>query len=363
MDMQRKEMVRPKPVYINPNKPKLGTAYPHHPPSKRHSKWSWRYEAIDEEGKRQRRSLGRLDRGEVKRALIEKLQLNLPYVPLDLSDTDTIGNLLRDWYGHIEEDRFELKKRTKQNYLNGCKRIIPILDSTKLEGFGPQTVKHLRRILKKDYASSTVFNIIQTLLTALRWGEENGAKIAFPSSRIKNPKPKQKVKPVPAKEDVETILSSLPKSRFRLAVFIAYKTGARIGEIGNLQWKDIKEVDGCKVVSVNGKANPREIVIGDETWEEILSHRGEDIDDAKLFQRNLGNATTKLRRICEQASITPFTFQGLRKLRANLLDRVKLPDQVYEQQMGHSRKTAKGHYLQYGLKESQEQLTEFEVID
>jgi hypothetical protein len=198
---------RPLPVHFDRKNPKTGTAYPHHPPSKRREHWSWRYLYKDEHGKIQRRSLGRIKREDVKRTLVETLQISLPYVQYDLSDIDTIGKLLRVWYGGIEHDRIDLRACTKKHYLSDCKLITLVLDNLNVQQFNFQSVEHLKRVLnQKEYKPNTVYKAIQTLKLALRWGESYGVEYSIPIDKIKNKRPKQEIKPTPIGRGRETFI-------------------------------------------------------------------------------------------------------------------------------------------------------------
>jgi integrase len=58
----------------------------------------------------------------------------------------------------------------------------------------------------------------------------------------------------------------MPEGRLKLAAFIAYKTGARLGEINTLKWNNVFENDGAHFVKVKGKANPRSVLISKDRF-------------------------------------------------------------------------------------------------
>ena len=336
---------RPEPYEVSTINSSLGMVYAHHPPKDTNTHWSWRWiRTIN--GKTVRISLGRIPRSKIREALLEHIPYDEIHNRLDLSDIDTIGDLLRAWFGEME--RRNLSPFTKKNILSDCKRLIKQIDLLRLSHLKPTISKQLYRTWKGKFADTTIHKNIQTLKHALRWGVENELALACNIEKITNPKgkPIHQNRHIPTETEVQSVLENLTGD-IQLAIQIVAKTGCRLGELQKASWKNLRTENGVYFLDVDGKCNERSIVISEQTYTLIHSHKENQSDEMPIIQEKINS--TQLRKELRKVGLPEFTFQDLRRFRANQLERSDIPDLIYEMQMGHSRSTARKHYLLYPL--------------
>ena len=264
---------------------------------------------------------------------------------LKTTNISTVGDLIRAWYKNKVQSGIQ-KPRTKKNYKNSCKRLMPHLENLSIHHLSAQEVEKTRIALLKDAAKSTVHSIIQVLTFAMNWGREIG--IDIPEFTVQNPKPKPKEKYIPTDKEVEKILEGMDNPFLHFAVTIAWMTGARISEVYGIKKSDFVQEEGYATVRVDGKTGERNITINPENWNRIQGLM-KDMPSDLFGNRGTSNESTKLGKISKAVlgERKCFTFQALRKLRSKTLVMRNMPMSKYQDEMGHSYKTAMKHYAKF----------------
>ena len=339
-------MEKPKPIYITVGDKKIGAAYANRPPIKKKPYWSWKMRFVGSGGSERNISLGRLPISEVSDKMIEQLeQRELIRGTYDVDQVDTIGNLLRAWYEN-EVKPSERSERTKALYLSSAKSIVEIADKIALSALSGTRITIIRAVLKKRYQSTTVHTKLQSLQFAISWGRKMG--IPIPDFEFKNPRGKPKESYTPNDQEVLAVVSkcgNLEDFELGIATLIAWKTGARVGEVYNLRRSDFVERDGYAQVRLDGKTGERWTTI---KWDNWLFLRYLIVDfPEQLFAGKLPSTASNQLGQKSEALGNRFTFQPLRRLRAKTLIENGLPIKRYQEEMGHSYKTAMEHYVRY----------------
>ena len=364
----------------NPNKPEpvpwgpmdgetLATAYARLPPGKRQGKehWTWELSFKDGHGKRRTRSLGRLPRELVWGAITKVMQeVDPSSTRPDGSDVLTVGDLLRRYYRSQENrdgGRTALAERTLLSYLHCCKRIMPVAGHTLLTDLDEATVFRIREALlstKRDgshpgYAPKTVKADIKFLRQAILWGRSMGVTVPDVSTKravkFAGTKAKEPVnnKHTPSEEDVALLYQHIRQSKTKLAMYIMWQTGCRIGECARLRWRHITHSeDGAWVSFPEGKTGPRRTPITVEAFGEIQSYRpAEATDDSRLFNspgQMSSNTGAAIAQACQIRNIEPFTSHGLRRLFTRRCMRAGVDVGTYACMAGHSPEIALRDY-------------------
>lgn len=283
----------------------------------------------------------------------------------DLSEVNTVLDLAEYWLSHIKQDRLDLKKRTVENYATSSDHFLEYIGHTPLDILSLATIADLRRKLSQIFQPSTVHLTIETLKMVLRWGIARGLTLGFQVENIQNKRPKPCPKPKAEEEDVEMLLQLLPDSDLRRMVFLARNTGARLGELTSLTWERFQKTSnrsGEEVYSVYvvGKANPRDISISKDTYDEVMKWKGDEANHCPIIHSNVNSNT--LRGALRKHNLEEFTFNALRRLRGNELERTGLSPTIYSSQMGHSIRVASQHYLTTTTAEVSSALAELGVL-
>jgi integrase len=100
----------------------------------------------------------------------------------------------------------------------------------------------------------------------------------------------------------------------RTAALLLYATGARLGEVSGLLWRDVDLADGW--VSVSGKTGPHDVPLTPEVVDVLRRLPGRDPDATVCGVRAThvwNNLSRRLLDACKAVGVQPFTPQGLRR--------------------------------------------------
>ena len=347
-----KHPLKPKPIKLG----RYATAYANRPPTKRLEHWSWKMQMNG--GKSASISLGRLPINQVLSAMKATCQERAPLQYAEQAKRQTFENLMEQWYLDVVAPRapeapiraeYKLSKRTVLNYRNTKKQLALLAPNLLLDDLNPQRVQELVSALQRKYAPRTVQLHITTLRQILSWAwkkQKIAVELTVISRRPKGDRGYVNNRHTPTDEDVAQLLSTMRMCALKKMVYIGWKTGARTGEICDLQWKDIyKDRSGCWI-RFAGKTGTRRCPIEQSVYEEILGFKERGAQPTqRLFKVSYrSNCSAQLRRSCELRGIEPFTIYGLRRLRVDVLQRQGIEPAVYEQIMGHSMRIAQEIY-------------------
>ena len=139
------------------------------------------------------------------------------------------------------------------------------------------------RLNDHDYSVWSIKEFKVTLNRFYKWhtGEEEPKILDFMTTHVKESnKPMTSPEELPQPSDIKMLVKIREKIRDQALLFFTWDTGARIGEVLNVKWKDITfNEKGAKVRIRESKSKPREIPIF-ESVEHLKSWKDKtDFDD------------------------------------------------------------------------------------
>ncbi|MED5370956.1 MAG: site-specific integrase [Myxococcota bacterium] len=378
----------PEPIPLTIGSTRLATAYPHRPPSERAPHWSWRM-VWSADGKRHQRSLGRLPVDGVEEALLHAWAFIDPSsIPVDPSGVRTMVDLSRAWFASVERRPPEtgVSPSTLDIYRRACVYIretigreqvsklsndafVKLVDTMALPSFRERQDARNRKAMRargqlsigpapdgSGYGHRTINLTLTVLGMILRWGRERDFGVPgglepkrFMLKAKKGQEPSRYRRHTPTTQELERFVSGLRKMPLKLAVLLGWRTGARIGELGALRWRDIEQVPGGGFVRLTGKTGTRRVAISTATVEEVLSFKKKHAQpDTRLFSGKFGRRGGARLIAGQQRQGIPedrqFTFHGLRRRWSADQIEAGVPINVYADQAGHSPEVALRHY-------------------
>ena len=378
----------PEPIQLTIGNTRLATAYPHRSPTQRAKHWSWRM-VWSRDGRRHQRSLGRLPAEGVEGALLRAWAVIDPSSILeDPSGIQTVLDLSRAWFSFVERRPPEtrLADGTLDIYRRACVYIREtigdvelskltnddvrtLVDTMSLPSFRERQDARNRKAMKaraqlsigptpdgNGYGHRTINLTLTVLGMVLRWGRERDFGVPgglepkrFTLKAKKGQEPSRYRRHTPTTVELEQFVSRLRKMPLKLAVILGWRTGARIGELGALRWRDIEEVPGGGFVRLTGKTGTRRVAISTAALDEVLSFKKKHAQpDTQLFSDMFGRrGGTRLVAGQERQDIPEdlqFTFHGLRRRWSADQIEAGVPINVYADQAGHSPEVALRHY-------------------
>ena len=179
----------------------------------------------------------------------------------------------------------------------------------------------------------------------LRFGHEVEYLRYNAAIKIKAPKPKQTLaERILSELEVMTIIALTPPGRDRSLIKFIYYTGARVGEVARLTWRDIRpNRDGQGQVTLFGKGDEtRTVIIPKDLYEELQSLSDDHSPNAAVFVSRKGQKPLGDRHIREivnnagvRAGIKGVSPHWLRHSHAShSLDRGAAP-QLVQHTLGH----------------------------
>lgn len=350
----------PDPVQLKVGRKALAIAYPLNAPGKRHDVWSWRMRFKDPStGAWRFRALGRHAVEDVSEALVAAYRgIDPAAIAEDGSHVKTVEDLVRAWFwaqeqrgpdGEMREEH-QIAERTLSMYRTASRQIIEAGGRIKLRSMGTAELTRLRDKLAETYAVRTVNLAMKCLRQAVIWGQERKVEIPPVSWRSLRLKPREYTNRhrTPTHAEVEQLYGALRRCGLRLALFIAWKTGGRIGEVTSLTWADLYEDEDGAWVTLSGKTGERRFPLAAADLAEIRAARPKYTRDGdRLFSPHLHkNGSASLVVACEKREIEPFTFHGLRRLMTDTCQRRGVDVGTYAALMGHTAEEALRHYRQ-----------------
>jgi len=305
-------------------------------------------------------------------------------------DDQRLKAFLESW---VAAKRGTVSERTYQRYDSLMKSIIRDLGSTRLRDLSPQGLRDYfagcstepsRRRPGESISPTTVHHRYVTLKSALQQATDDGILGRNPLEWKKDARPKR-LRPIPAVigEDVavELVRASVD-SPIEVLVWMAYHTGARLGELLSLRWSDI-DMEARTVTITRTVVEPlvkktagkdwftfkepknkcgRSIVVGDGTITMLKKHRTDQNAhrlalppdagwrDENLVFPNLWNlkgvqpgepmrpttASRIFRKIVADAGHKGVRFHDLRHAHASVLIGRGESLKVVSQRLGHS---------------------------
>jgi len=350
----------PDPVQLKVGRKALAIAYPKKEPGKRHDVWSWRMRFKDPTtGDWRFRSLGRLAVEDVSDALVMAYRgIDPAAIAEDGSHVKTVEDLVRAWFWAQEQRgpdgemraEHQIAERTLSMYRTASRQLIQAGGRIKLRAMGTAELTALRDKLAETYAVRTVNLATKCLRQAALWGIERKVEIPPLNWRSLRIKPREYTNRhrTPTHGEVSELYGALRRCGLRLALFIAWKTGGRIGEVCALTWADLYEDEDGAWVTLSGKTGERRFPLAAADLAEIRAAMPKYARETdRLFSPHLHkNGSASLVVACQGRGVEPFTFHGLRRLMTDTCQRRGVDVGTYAALMGHTAEEALRHYRQ-----------------
>jgi len=315
-------------------------------------------------GRRAFRDLGRLATGDVPEALIEAYrEIDPAAVREDGDHIRTVGDLLRAWLFHQEQrgpggalrTELQITERSVKNCTGGAQRLVRVADKLKLSCLTTRDVLAVTGKLSESYAPRTIKLDLRYLAQAMNWGRTQGLEIPqvdFRAIKQQMFSGRAADAPVnnhhtPPPEDVEAVYRGMRRRPLKLGLLIAWKTGARVGEVAKFTWGDLHEDDDGHWIWLDGKTGRRRFPLTADDAREIAAYRPHRVaDTVSPFSRHFEKASGALVESCKRRGVEPFTFHGLRRLMSDTCHRAGVEVGAYAALLGHSAEEALRAYRQ-----------------
>ncbi len=263
----------------------------------------------------------------------------------EANEIHTLGDLMEVWVG-MQEDRRDLSPHTLHAYTNGARHLKGTLGEVRIDRVDLSTLQRYRDARLRTAASGTVDLELGILRMAWRWGRELGACPARELPRVRLKVKAARNRRTPTRADIARVdehLSGWPRVAFQLL----FGTGARIGAISRLKWRDVDLDSG--LIRLVGKTGAREVPIAPELVA-LLREWGGDTPTPGAWVLGVrpvsvgGLRVRYLPRACEAAGVEPFTPHGLRRAAVDALLRAGVDVGTAAALLGHSPKVMLEHY-------------------
>ena len=169
---------------------------------------------------------------------------------------------------------------------------------------------------------------------ALEWGRELGLQIPLrvPSPRIKQRRTYSHY--TPTIEEVEAVYGVLTQDWHRAMLSLLWATGARIGELETVRWRDVDIERGW--MAVTGKTGTREVPLAPRARQGLTLLKNTAPGDAIWPGKDPTSFSNVLRRDCERAQVHRFSLHAMRRLAVDELRRSGIPIELAATFLGHS---------------------------
>lgn len=263
----------------------------------------------------------------------------------------TTRDLMETWVA-AQEDRGDLSDHTVRGYRNAARQVVTVIGDVLLDHVDVSTLHRFRDTrLRAGGATGTVDMELGVVRMAWRWGREIGVCPVRDLPHVPvNVKPTRNRR-TPSTSEVTAVLGAMT-GWSRLAVRLLFATGARIGEIAGLTWRDLDLDEG--VLRVDGKTGERLIPVEPAVVAELRALRGDAPGGAGVFGVNPRTVKGQIRvrylpRACEAAGVPVFSAHGLRRAAADTYARAGVDVGTAAALLGHSPKVMLEHYRQVTL--------------
>ena len=266
----------------------------------------------------------------------------LDAAPARYSELTTVRDLLECWIAG-QAERGDLRPVTIQNYRTKARHLATGLGAVRLDRLDLVAIEgHRDRRIRAEVAPASVAMELNVLRIAWTWGRAVGA---CPDRKLPSVDVRQRPTrnhSTPDGGDVGAVLGRLD-GWARVAVLVLFATGARVGEVADLEWS---AVDLCRaVVTFNGKTGARIVPLAPVAVEALASlpRKGARVFSCagKTVRVSLGG---RIARACKAAGVPAFTPHGLRRAAVDSLLRAGVDVGTACAILGHSPAVMLTHY-------------------
>lgn len=312
-------------------------------------RWYWRARIFEHGGERTVLT-GWYTRDALLEAVHELIRTGLQPPPPDEGVVETVRDLLEHWVA-AQEHRVDTSATWRRNARNSGRRLCRAIGGVYLERVDRAVIERYRDTTLRELASGTVRQDVKMLRAAWRWGRELRLvpNVELPSVRLQLRPAREPYTPPP--DDIRRVLEQMDDAWPRLVLVLLFGTGARIGEIAALRWRDI-DLEAA-TLHVRGKTGSRVVPLHRQVLE-VLETWGAGEPDAGLFGVSPKYVTAKfgahhLPRACDAAGVRRFTPKDVRSGAVDALYRPGLDPAAAGAILGHSPVVALQYYRRVTL--------------
>jgi integrase len=245
----------------------------------------------------------------------------------------------RSWAGAYETSRVDLAPETAKNLTSHLKRLLPAFDDRDPATI---TVADVQEWVgaNADLKPASLGRYLATLRLILDFAgvEPNPAR----DGKVKLPRIETAIVEPPSAEQVAAIIEHVP-TRWRLSLRMLEQTGMRVGELAQLEWRDV-DVAESRFRIRHGKTATARRWVGVPAWLMVEVQETCPPDDRaperRVFQGFTADvAKNVMARACKAAEIPHFHPHDFRHRYASVKLREGVPVTDLAAQLGHSRKS------------------------
>lgn len=207
----------------------------------------------------------------------------------------TVGEYLLDW---LEKIRGTVSERTHETYTWHVKKLIPIVGHLQMYGLNSFDMQEGLSQLKVK--PKTAKGIYGTLKTAFRQAVAWGLLNTDPTAGLRAPRVPREEKKVLTPEELEKLLAAAESYKHHLIIRLLGVTGARLGEVLGLMWKDVDLDKGT--ITIKRAANVRKRKVKEDTKtaasERTLKLDGKTLELLRNHKYEGKGKVSPLRRKC-----------------------------------------------------------------
>jgi integrase len=243
------------------------------------------------------------------------------------------------WARAYETSRVDFAPETAKNLKSHLKRLLPTFGDCDPATIAVAEVQEWVGA-NVDLKPASLARYLATLRLILDFAgvEPNPAR----DGRVKLPRIEQAIVEPPSVEQVAAIIEHVP-ARWRLSLRVLEQTGMRVGELTQLEWRDV-DVAESRFRIRHGKTATARRWVGVPAWLMVEVQESCPPDDRsperRVFQGFSADvAKNVMARACKAAGIAHFHPHDLRHRYASVKIAEGVPVTTLAAQLGHSKKS------------------------
>jgi integrase len=259
----------------------------------------------------------------------------------------TVCDLLEVWMA-VDQVRQDIRKATKIHRMAVAKRLVRELGSVHLARLNLGVLEDYKnRMLRSGLATGTIIQDKKVLSKAWEHARQMGwvPDRALPRLAIQHTPVLAKYTPTPF--EVDQVAGPMDGAQRVLFLLLA-ATGCRIGEGAGLTWERV-DLDAGWLTVIGKKPEPRDVPIGPGLHELLTAYREEGSGTGPVFGSAIvaSRATRhSMHKAQVKLEITHFSFNGLRRLAVDEMQRAGVDVGTAAALTGHSPTVMLVHYRQ-----------------
>jgi integrase len=268
-------------------------------------------------------------RGELAAMRVPRLELVQP------QSVVTLATIAEQW----RQSRVDVADGTAATHRVNLSRILPRIGTKSIEAIAAADVAGLvAELVEQGLARESIRKTRATLAMVLDFAgvQPNPAR----DRSVKLPRDDRAEVNPPTAPHVEAVLRLMPPA-YRLPLIVLDVTGMRVGELEQLRWGDVDELEGKWRVSatVAKTRRARWVPVPDGVFEavvELVPREDRDLDGRVFVDFGADKLRTAIGRACKAAGVPAFSPHDLRHRRATLWHLGGVPVVEAAAWLGHS---------------------------